>query len=93
MRKPRQKWVIIEWAYDEPDQHVPAVKLKLEMKRRKLPTEGKGGIVAKFEAISKLFMDGFSRVGPEKFGRSIFELLSGRPYSGCISLIAQEFIP
>jgi hypothetical protein len=48
------------------------VKLKLEMRRRKLPTQQKGGIFAKFEAILKLFMVRFSGVGPEKFGRSIF---------------------
>jgi hypothetical protein len=68
-RKSREKCGIIEWAHYEPDQHVSAVKLKLEMRMRKLPTQHKGGIFAKFEAILKLFMDGLSRVGPEKFGR------------------------
>jgi hypothetical protein len=60
---------MIKWAYSEPDQHVAAVKLKLEMRTRRLATQQKGGIFAKFETILKLFMDGFSRTGPEKFGR------------------------
>jgi hypothetical protein len=43
--------------------------MKLEMRMRKLPTQKKGGIIAKFEAILKLFKDKFSSVDPEKFGR------------------------
>jgi hypothetical protein len=68
-RKSRQKLATIEYACDEADQDVGAGKGKLERSRRNRGTQEKGSTLAKSEGSSKLLMDKFSGVGPEKFGR------------------------